>query len=145
MNRLTRVAARCALPACLFVALAQRADAQLVSASATSLSVADNYTVLARGFNAVAWNPANLGLPGNPLLSFGFAGRGSGGMDPISLSDLAQYGGVPLPNAVMSEWLARVRHQGGQSLEAEGAGSFAMSIGSFALQLSTTGYERGKL
>src|SRR3954452_11925524 len=97
-------------------------SAQLVSASAASLALGDNYTVLARGFNAVNWNPANLGLPGNPALSFGFAGRGAGGMDPISLGDLSQYGGVPLPNAVMSEWLARVRHQGGQSLEAEGAG-----------------------
>jgi hypothetical protein len=145
MNRLTRVAARCALPACLFVAIAQRADAQLVSASATSLSLADNYTVLARGFNAVAWNPANLGLPGNPLLSFGFAGRGSGGMDPISLSDLAQYSGVQLPNAVLADWLGRVKQQGGQSLEAEGSGAFGLSVGNFAFQVGSTAYERGKL
>ena len=59
---------------------------------------------------------------GQPAMSFGFAGRGAGGMDPISLSDISQYGGVQLPNAVMSNWLARVQKQGGQSLEAEGAG-----------------------
>src|SRR4051812_16290759 len=145
MRILGKAISRSALVVCFGLALAPEASAQLVSASAASLALGDNYTVLARGFNAVNWNPANLGLPGNPALSFGFAGRGAGGMDPISLSDFAQYGGVPLPNAVMSEWLARVQHQGGQSLEAEGAGSFAMSIGSFALQLSTTGYERGKL
>ena len=137
--------ARSALCVLLGVALARGASAQLVSASAQSLSLGDNYTALARGFNAVNWNPANLGQPGNPLFSFGFAGRGSGGMEPISLGDLSQYSGVQLPNAVINQWLARVKASGGQSLEAEGTGSFAMSIGSFAFQVATNGYERGKL
>jgi hypothetical protein len=145
MRTVGKAVTRSVLALCLGVALTRGASAQLVSASAASLALGDNYTVLARGFNAVNWNPANLGLPGNPAMSFGFAGRGAGGMDPISLSDLSQYGGVQLPNAVMSNWLARVQKQGGQSLEAEGAGSFGLSVGSFALQLSTTGYERGKL
>src|SRR4051812_25364086 len=143
--RLNAAISRSALSVCISIALARGASSQLVSASATSLSLGDNYTALARGFNAVNWNPANLGQPGNPLFSFGFAGRGTGGMDPISLGDLSQYSGVPVPNAVLNGWLARVRQQGGQSLEAEGSGSIAMSIGSLAFQLATTGYERGKL
>lgn len=145
MNRLTIAITRSASCVFLAVALARGASAQLVSANATSVALGDNYTALARGFNAVNWNPANLGQPGNPLFSFGFAGRGAGGMDPISLGDLSQYSGVSVPNAVLSEWLSRVKAQGGQSLEAEGSGSFAMSVGSFAFQLATTGYERGKL
>jgi hypothetical protein len=145
MRPLTSIIRLAALSVCLPAALARGASAQLVSASATSLSLGDNYTALARGFNAVNWNPANLGQPGNPLFSFGFAGRGSGGMEPISLGDLSQYSGVPVPNAVLNQWLSRVQAQGGQSLEAEGSGSFALSIGSFAFQLATTGYERGKL
>src|SRR3954463_11997619 len=145
MTRLTTAITRSALSVCLSVALSRGASAQLVSASATSLSLGDNYTALARGVNAVNWNPANLGQPGNPVFSFGFAGRGAGGMDPISLSDLAQYSGARLPNAVLSDWLPRRQAQGGQSLEAEGSGSFAMSIGSFAFQVATNGYERGKL
>lgn len=145
MSRLTTAISRCALSVCVCIALAGSASAQLTSATATSLGLADNYTVLARGFNAVNWNPANLGQPGNPAFSFGFAGRGSGGMDPISLGDLSQYGGVTLPNVVRNDWLTRVKSNGGQSLEAEGSGSFAMSVGSFGFQLSTTGYERGKL
>lgn len=145
MNRLTSVIIRSAFSACACLAIVPRLQAQLVSASATSLGLADNYTVLARGFNAVNWNPANLGQPGNPLFSFGFAGRGSGGMDPISLGDFAQYGGAQLPNAVRNDWLVRVQQQGGQSLDAEGSGSLALSFGSFAFQLATTAYERGKL
>lgn len=145
MTRFLTAISRSALSVAACVVLARGASAQLVSASAASLALGDNYTVLARGFNAVNWNPANLGQPGNPLFSFGFAGRGAGGMDPISLGDLSQYSGVPVPNAVLNNWLARVQQQGGQSLEAEGSGAFAMSVGSFAFQVATTGYERGKL
>src|SRR2546423_9282899 len=145
MNHLTTTILRSAFAGALGVALARNSSAQLVSASAASLGLADNYTVLARGFNAVSWNPANLGLPGNPLLSFGFAGRGSGGMDPISLGDLAQYSGLRVPNAVRTDWLTRVKLHGGQSLEADGSGSFGLGVGPLAFQLSTTAYERGKL
>ncbi|HKW46142.1 MAG TPA: DUF5723 family protein [Gemmatimonadaceae bacterium] len=125
--------------------LAPHASAQLVSASAASLALGDNFTALARGYNAVNWNPAGLGMPENPLVSFSFAGRGSAGMDPISMSDFAKYGGVTIPSNVLASWVSRVQAQGGQKLDAEGAGSFAMSIGPFAFQLSTNAYERGKL
>jgi hypothetical protein len=126
-------------------ALAPAAAAQLVSASAASLALGDNYTALARGYNAVNWNPAGLGMPDNPLFSFAFAGTGAGGTDPISLGDLKQYGGVTVPNAVLATWLSRVKAQGGQSLDIDGAGSLGMSIGSLGFQLSTSAYERGKL
>jgi len=84
-------------------------------------------------------------MPESPFISFSFAGRGAAGMDPISLSDFAKYGGVTVPNAVLASWLSRVQAQGGQKLDAEGAGSLAMSVGPFAFQLSTNAYERGKL
>src|SRR5689334_12965634 len=145
MNRFHTAITRLALGGFAAVALASHASAQLVSASAASLALGDNYTALARGFNAVNWNPAGLGMPENPFFSFAFAGRGAGGTDPITLSDLAKYGGVKVPNAVLANWLSRVQQHGGQSLEADGAGSFAMSVGSFGFQLGTTAYERGKL
>jgi hypothetical protein len=121
------------------------AMAQLPSASAASLALGDNYTALARGYNAVSWNPAGLGMPENPIFSFAFAGRGDGGTDPISLGDLKRYSGVQVPNAVLATWLSRVKAQGGQSLDAEGAGSLGLSMGSLGFQLSTSAYERGKL
>ena len=144
MTRFNSALIRTALSAglCVFSVSAQ---AQLVSASATSLALGDNYTALARGYNAVNWNPAGLGMPDNPFMSFSFAGRGAAGMDPISMSDLAKYSGVVVPNAVLATWLSRVQAQGGQKLDAEGAGTLAMSIGPFAFQLATNAYERGKL
>lgn len=136
---------RAAVTLFAIAAIAPAASAQLASASAASLALGDNYTALARGYNAVSWNPAGLGMPDNPIFSFAFAGRGDGGTDPISLGDLKQYGGVTVPSAVLATWLARVQARGGQSFDAEGAGSLAMSMGSLAFQVSTTAYERGKL
>ena len=140
MNRFTS-----AIAAFACAVLVPRAQAQLVSASAASLALGDNYTALARGYNAVNWNPAGLGMPDNPFMSFSFAGRGGAGMDPISMSDFAKYGGTQVPSSVIATWLKRVQAQGGQKLDAEGAGAFALSIGPFAFQLSTDAYERGKL
>jgi hypothetical protein len=145
MTRLPFAIVRSAFSVALCVALAAPVQGQLVSASAASLALGDNYTALARGYNAVTWNPAGLGMPDNPFMSFSVAGRGAAGMDPISLSDLAKYSGVVVPNAVLASWLSRVQAQGGQKLDAEGAGSFALSVGPFAVQLSTNAYERGKL
>src|SRR5690348_14710902 len=87
MNRATSIIIKVTFSACVSVGLAPRLDAQLVSASAASLALGDNYTALARGINAVAWNPAGLGMPDNPFVSFAFAGRGAAGTDPISLSE----------------------------------------------------------
>ena len=145
MNRVTSIIIKVTFSACVSVGLAPRLDAQLVSASAASLALGDNYTALARGINAVAWNPAGLGMPDNPFVSFAFAGRGAAGTDPISLSDLSKYSGVTVPNAVLASWLSRVQAQGGQKVDAEGAGSFALSVGPIAFQLATSAYERGKL
>ena len=145
MNRLASIIIKVTFSACVSVGLAPRLDAQLVSASAASLALGDNYTALARGINAVAWNPAGLGMPDNPFVSFAFAGRGAAGTDPISLSDLSKYSGVTVPNAVLASWLSRVQAQGGQKVDAEGAGSFALSVGPIAFQLATSAYERGKL
>src|SRR5436189_5942357 len=132
MNRFNTAIARSALVMIAATALATNASAQLVSASAASLALGDNYTALARGFNAVNWNPAGLGMPDNPFMSFGFAGRGAAGTDRISLSDLSKYSGVTVPNAVLASWLARVPAQGGQKGHAEGAGLFRVSLCSFA-------------
>src|SRR5919199_6728839 len=62
---------------------AHQAAAQLPSASAVALGSGDNYTALARGYNAVAWNPAGLAMPGNPGFSLTILPvRGSGGLRP---------------------------------------------------------------
>ena len=46
--------------------LPHAASGQITSASPSALATANNYTALARGFTAIALNPAGLALPGNP-------------------------------------------------------------------------------
>src|SRR5436305_14760384 len=121
MSRLTSAIFRSAVFAGVCVVFAPRAHGQLVSASAASLALGDNYTALARGFNAINWNPAGLGMPENPFFSFSLGGRGAAGTDPISFGDVAKYSGITVPQAVLASWLSRVQQRGGQSLEANGA------------------------
>src|SRR6476619_7212278 len=115
------------------------AGAQLPSASPASLGMGDSYTALARGFGAVAWNPANLGLPGNPRFSLALLGlRGSSDLGPISTSDVARYQGVALPDDVRDAWMRRIEDQGGEQGQLGGGVTYVgASLGRFAFQLSS--------
>jgi hypothetical protein len=125
------------LAASLFAAAA--AGAQLPSASPAALGMGDNYTAMARGFGAVAWNPANLGLSGNPRFSLALLGlRGSSDLGPISTSDVARYQGLALPNEVRDAWMQRIEDQGGEQGQLGGGVTYVgASIGRFAMQLSS--------
>jgi hypothetical protein len=121
--------------------------AQIPSASAPALGLADNYTAVARGFNAVAWNPAMLGMPDNPRFSLAILPmRGSAGIGPITLSDVAGYESRFLDDAVKQEWLQRIIEKGGEQGTASGDLTYlAMSIGRFAVQLSTMSHLEANL
>lgn len=129
---------RAALVALAFTG-ASAAGAQLPSASPAALGMADNYTAMARGFGAVAWNPANLGLPHNPRVSLTLLGvRGAGDLGPITTSDVAQYQGIRLPDAVRDTWMQRVDASGGENGQMGGGVTyFGMSVGHLAVQLSS--------
>jgi hypothetical protein len=119
------------------VVTARPADAQLPSASAAALGMGDNYTVMARGINAPAWNPAGLGMPGNPRFSFSLLPvRGYAGLDPVTLSDVAEYDGVLIPDATKELWLQRITASGSQQGQA-GADitAAALSIWRFAVHV----------
>lgn len=113
--------------------------AQIPSASTPALGLGDNFTAAARGFNAVAWNPAGLGLSGNQgasltLLTF----RGVNGFGPITLGDLAGYSDIVVPTGVKQQWLARIADAGGQTGMGEASATWgAFQAGRFAMQLST--------
>jgi hypothetical protein len=115
------------------------AGAQLPSASPAALGMGDNYTAVARGFGAVAWNPANLALPGNPRFSLAILGlRGSSDLGPISTSDVARYQGVALPDDVREAWMQRIETQGGEQGQLGGGVTYlGLSVGHFAFQLSS--------
>jgi hypothetical protein len=134
----SRVVRALALPLALACASAPL-SAQLPSASASALGLADNYSALARGFNAVAWNPAMLGMPGNPGFSIGILPiRGTAGIGPITLGDVAGYESRFLDDAVKRQWLDRIIADGGEQGSASGDVTYlGMSMGPIGFQLST--------
>ncbi len=115
-------------------------DAQLASASPAALGMADNYTAVARGFDAVAWNPAVLGLRGSRGRSFTLLpARGSTGLGPVPLSDIADYADVLVPAGVKQDWLARITADGGQTGTAGADLTWvALHLGNVALQASSS-------
>ena len=116
------------------------AEAQVAGASAAALGMGDNYTALARGRNATAWNPANHALPDGPGFSISFAPiRAFAGISPVTLSDLAAFDGVLIPDAAKNEWLGMIAAEGRQRGEF-GASFTALSlnIGRLGVQVSST-------
>ena len=120
--------------------LASDAIAQVPSASAPALGLGDNYTALARGYAAVAWNPALLGLPDNPRTSLALLPvRAIAGLDPVTLGDISDYGGEFLPTVVREAWLKRIEREGSE--QGTGGGDvtwLAAQAGRFALQIGTS-------
>lgn len=116
------------------------------SAAATALGGA--YTASARGFDAIGWNPAGLAMPGTGGFSFTLllnAGA-NGGSSPIGPKDLKPYSNDTIPYAVRSDWLAKIRAAGGQSLN--GGADFSllsMNIGNVGLSYSVAARASGNL
>jgi hypothetical protein len=123
------------------------AVAQQSNASAAAYGLGGNYLARARGVNAVAWNPANLGLAGNPGFSFqALAFNLTSGIDPIDLSDFKEYDGQLITTTVKEQWLQKVIEKQGETGNADlGASWLGLSTGPFAFQVSTSGYATGTL
>ncbi|MEP6493151.1 MAG: conjugal transfer protein TraF [bacterium] len=138
--RALRHSVRLSLTALLISASIQGARAQLPNANPAATGLSGAYTARARGYDAVAWNPANLGMPGNPGFSISLlAVGGSSGLDPISLSDFAPYSGKTLPAAQREQWLQTVTTKGGEHGRVDGGVTFlGLSAGPVALQVATS-------
>jgi len=122
-------------------------SAQLPNASTAALGMGDNYTAVARGYQAVAWNPALLGVPGGPAHSL-MAGqfRLVTGLDPVTLGDIADHEGEVVSLETRRRWLRRIGANNGES----GVGGadvtwFAGQLGRFGVQVSTTGRAAAEL
>ena len=75
--------------------------AQLPQASATALGLGFNTTASARGFAALANNPAGLSMDDGPGFSLAVAAVAvETGLGPITLRDLVDYEGQLVPDAV---------------------------------------------
>lgn len=125
----------------LAVTLVQPAAAQLASPSTAALGMGDNYIAAARGYSAISWNPANLGLSGNRGSSFQFLTmRGLIGLDPVTLTDIAEQGGELVPQNIKESWMNRIDAADGE----QGTSGFdvnwlSLQIGNFGFQASTSG------
>lgn len=123
----------------LALASVQGASAQLPQASAAALGLGYNMTASARGFAAVANNPAGLGHPSSPGFSMAVpAVAAEAGLGPISLGDLSDWEGTLIPTNVKEDWLTRVASSEGQGgTLGVGATPLALNIGSIGFQVST--------
>lgn len=109
------------------------------NASAAATAMGGNYTAVARNFNAVAWNPANLGLPGNSRFSIAFSPQVGLGTGPITLQDANDYAGIVVPQTVREAWLQKVIDNNGQNLGGDvNVTPLAFSVGRFAFSATTT-------
>lgn len=133
---------------CLVAALALAAgltlpaslEAQLPQASARALGMGENMTASARGFAAVANNPAGLAHWESPGFSMALPSFGAtGGMGPITLTDLTAWDGIIILPIQKELWLRRVNgsNSGTQDVVARaGITPIALSVGPLAFQLS---------
>ncbi len=110
------------------------------NASSAASGMGGNYTAVARNYNAVAWNPANLALPGNSRFSLAIISPQIGlGMGPLTLGDLNDYSGRVVPDAVRNDWLRKIADADGQHLGGDmDFTAIALSAGRLALSATST-------
>jgi len=112
------------------------AQAQLPSASPAAHGMGGNFTAVARGYEAVAWNPANLAMPGRPWFSLGLGiFGGSAGLAPVDVKTLNSFSGQVVDSATKVAWVEKARLAGGQRISLDGGITpLAFSIGPVGFQ-----------
>jgi len=114
------------------------ASAQLPQASAAALALGNSMTASARGFAAVANNPAGLGHADSPGFSLAlFPVSVELGLGPVSPGDLVDYEGQVIPSSVANDWLSRITASGGQQ------GQFGVGVSGLALNVGPIGVQVG--
>ncbi|MFO7894126.1 MAG: hypothetical protein R6U63_10340 [Longimicrobiales bacterium] len=111
------------------------AMAQVANPLAQAVGMGGNYTALARGLGATAWNPAGLGMPDNPGASFAFLPfNATVGLSPITPADLAEYDGELIPRSARLEWLNAITEDGGEK------GSVGADVTYLAMSIGRVGF-----
>jgi hypothetical protein len=137
--RALRMAWACATFIAFSAGSSTSAFGQLGNSSAAATGLSGAFTSRATGYNAVYWNPANLGMPGNPGFSLtALAVDGSAGLRPIDLSHFAPYSGKDVPLQIRRNWLAEIVADSGQKGDLGGnLTEFGISVGSLAFTLNS--------
>lgn len=113
--------------------------AQQPNASAAAFGMAGNFTAAATGSDAVAWNPAMLGM-NSPAFSLSLLSLGGlTGLDPVKLKDITDFGGKVIPNVTKESWLNKVGAGTEQGTVDGGLSIVALSIGRIGFQVGLTG------
>src|SRR5258705_2696883 len=133
---------RVSLAAVILSSVGGAASAQLPNASNAAFGMAGNFTAVARGFEAVAWNPANLGMPGRPGLSIGLGmAGGSVGMSPVDFRMLHEFSGKVIDSTTRVSWIDKARVAGGQRGKIDGGLTpLALSVGPLGFQVGSSVY-----
>ncbi|MEX2152952.1 MAG: hypothetical protein WD825_06395 [Gemmatimonadaceae bacterium] len=133
---------RVGLVAALVSGSISSALAQLPNASAAAHGMGGNFTAIAKGYEAVAWNPANLAMPGRPFLSLGLGiFGGNAGLEPIDVTALNAFSGKVVDSVTRVAWIDQVRLAGKQRGKVDaGVTPIALSLGPFGLQVGTSFY-----
>jgi len=120
---------------------------QLPNASPAAFGMAGNYTAMAKGYEAVAWNAANLAMPGRPLFSLGIgAFGGTAGLDPVDVTAFHNFSGRVIDDATKAAWVDQARLAGGQRIRVDGGVTpLALSIGAIGLQVGSSLYTNANL
>lgn len=113
--------------------------AQLPDPATRALGMGGAYTALARGYEAVAWNPGLLAARGRPGFSLSLPRVAfEFGSNTYGLSDLRRYADEPLTDADKQTLLDMVDTSLTMRAIA-GVTPFALQIGPFGLSMGTTG------
>ena len=128
--------------AVLLMAISAPVRAQIPNASPAAYGMALNYTALARGYEAVSWNPANLAMPGRPFFSFGTGiVGGTVGMDPVDFKMMHSFSGLVVDSTTRHAWVDLVRASGRQRARIDGGLTpLALSVGPIGLQVGVSTY-----
>lgn len=120
--------------------MAAPAAAQLPSGSTAALGMGNNFTAAARGYGALAWNPALLASSHNQYASMTLLTTvGGAGIGPIELSDISDYSDRLVPDDVKRDWLSRVAPGGAERGTVDADLTWgAAQIGRFGLQVTSS-------
>jgi hypothetical protein len=124
----------------LLLGSAARAGAQLPSPSAAELGLGGRSAAVARGFAAVAGNPAGLGMPRLARTAWAVLPVHVGcAMGPVSCGEVAEWGDREVPEAVREGWVEQIESHGREDVRARGGVTpLAIAVGWVGFQLTTS-------
>jgi len=132
MKRMSLVLAGLLVPALL--------QAQLADPSTRALGMGDAYTSLARGYEAVAWNPSMLAAVGRPGFTIDLPHINlEFGSNAYGLSDVRKYANTYLTSSDKQTLLDKIKDSTLTLRSLVGVAPFGLSIGPFGLLVSSAG------